>query len=318
MVVTPDHFREKSRTSRGKCLNTVQECDRLLDQFLSYLKLEKGFSSHSVNSYKTDCRQYVNHLHSSNLNLQTADKHEADNYIKLLNQKRLSAKTIARKISALKQFYLYLQKTKQLAENAFDAVVLPKVARSIPKPMSEQQIDKLLDQPAVETTLGLRDRTMLELMYATGMRVSELVGLKINQLNLNQGLVRVTGKGGKERLIPFGEICQEWINRFLKHNLPSLQSRSDGSLFMNQKGSVMTRQAFWYRIKKYATQAGIKPAPSPHVLRHSFATHLLNHSADLRVVQMLLGHSDLSTTQIYTMVAKEKLKNIHASHHPRG
>lgn len=318
MVVAPQHLREKSGASRRKRLSTVQECERLLDQFLSYLKLEKGFSSHSVNSYQTDCKQFINNLHTSQLTLQTAERLDASAYVKLLNQKNLSAKTIARKISALKQFYLYLQRTRQLTENVFDAVVLPKIARSIPKPMSERQVEKLLEQPAVDTALGLRDRTMLELMYATGMRVSELVGLKINQLNLNQGLVRITGKGGKERLIPFGEICQEWINRFLRQNLSGLQSRSDGSLFINQKGSVMTRQAFWYRIKKYAAQAGIVPAPSPHVLRHSFATHLLNHSADLRVVQMLLGHSDLSTTQIYTMVAKEKLKNIHASHHPRG
>ncbi len=318
MVVALNHFREESRASERKRLIFVLECDLLLDQFLSYLKLEKGFSSHSVSSYRTDCSQFISFLRQSDSTVLSADKYMAEAYVKSLNQKKLSAKTIARKISALRQLFLYLQRTQQLSENLFDSIVLPKVGRSIPKPMSEKQVELLLLQPDVSHHLGLRDRTMLELMYATGMRVSELVGLTINQLNLNQSVVRVSGKGGKERMIPLGEVCLEWINRYIRHNLQTMQNKHQGHLFMNQKGTVMTRQAFWYRIKKYASQAQIVPSPSPHVLRHSFATHMLNHSADLRVVQMLLGHSDLSTTQIYTMVAKEKLKNIHANHHPRG
>jgi integrase/recombinase XerD len=293
------------------------EIDSYVDQFLTYLKLEKGFSSHSVSSYRTDINQFIAFLNTSELTVFDIDVKAANKYVKQLNQRQLSSKSIARKISSTRQFYLYLQRLHLVTDNPFNAVVLPKISRSIPKPMSESQVELLLNQPDSETPMGLRDKTMLELMYATGMRVSELVNLKVNQLNLNQGVVRVLGKGGKERLIPLGELSVDWLERYITVNTRKIQLHA-GYLFINQKGSVMTRQAFWYRIKKHAIQANINPAPSPHVLRHSFATHLLNHSADLRVVQMLLGHSDLSTTQIYTLVAKEKLKQIHAHHHPRG
>lgn len=296
---------------------TELEVESYVNQFLSYLKLEKGFSSHSISSYQTDIKQFTVFIAGQSCSLLQIDSGAANQFIKLLNQRKLSAKSIARKISSLRQFYLFLQRLHLMADNPFNAVVLPKLSRSIPKPLSESQIELLLSQPDSNTVLGLRDKTMLELMYATGMRVSELVALKVNQLNLNQGVVRVLGKGGKERLIPLGEISMEWLTRFITATAKQIQQNS-GHLFFSQKGSVMTRQAFWYRIKNYAHQAMITPPPSPHVLRHSFATHLLNHSADLRVVQMLLGHSDLSTTQIYTLVAKEKLKQIHAHHHPRG
>ncbi len=293
------------------------EVDLIFDQFLSYLKLEKGFSSNSISSYRTDITQFLQFSKQSGVDVYHVDTPVSNRFIKQLNSKRLSSKSIARKISSLRQFYMYLQRQQLISDNPFSAVVLPKLSRSVPKPMSEQQVDMLLAQPDVRSVLGLRDKAMLELMYATGMRVSELVNLKVNQINLNQGVVRVLGKGGKERLVPMGEESAEWLQRHINVSLSVMQKNS-GHLFINQKASVMTRQAFWYRVKKYAALAGITPAPSPHVLRHSFATHLLNHSADLRVVQMLLGHSDLSTTQIYTFVAKEKLKQIHASHHPRG
>ncbi len=293
------------------------EIDAILDQFLTHLKLEKGFSSHSISSYQTDIKQFAEHLKINNFDFIQVSSQVSHDYIKHLNQQQLKAKSVARKISSLRQFYLYLQRTHQVKENPFAAVMLPKLPQSIPKPLTENQVDKLLQQPNVDTPLGLRDKTMLELMYATGMRVSELVGLNVNQLNLNQGVVRVLGKGGKERLIPFGEDCMDWLNVYLQHHAKIIQQHA-GHMFINQKGSKMSRQAFWYRIRKHAQDAGIVPTPSPHVLRHSFATHLLNHSADLRVVQMLLGHSDLSTTQIYTLVAKEKLKQIHTEHHPRG
>ncbi len=293
------------------------EVDSYVDQFLTYLKLEKGFSSHSVSSYRTDIIQFIAFLNTIERSVFDIEVNAANKYVKQLNQRQLSSKSIARKISSTRQFYLYLQRQHIVSDNPFNAVVLPKISRSIPKPMSESQVELLLNQPDSETPMGLRDKTMLELMYATGMRVSELVNLKVNQLNLNQGVVRVLGKGGKERLIPLGELSVDWLERYITVNTGKIQLHA-GHLFINQKGSVMTRQAFWYRIKKHAIQANINPAPSPHVLRHSFATHLLNHSADLRVVQMLLGHSDLSTTQIYTLVAKEKLKQIHAHHHPRG
>ncbi|WP_223787080.1 site-specific tyrosine recombinase XerD [Marinicella meishanensis] len=291
--------------------------DSLMDQFLSHLQLEKGFSRHSLNSYRTDVQQFFKHLNDQADVVLSATPTEALTHIKQLNLQQLNGRTIARKISALRQFYLYLQRTGQVTDNPFAEVVQPKLHRSVPKPMTEQQVEQLLEVPDTQTWLGLRDRAMLELMYATGMRVSELVTLQINQVNLNQGVVRIQGKGGKERLIPFGEDCMAWLERYIKTQKQQIQ-HNRGYLFFNQKGTVMSRQAFWYRVKKHAQTAMIQPAPSPHVLRHSFATHLLNHSADLRVVQMLLGHSDLSTTQIYTLVAKEKLKQLHASHHPRG
>lgn len=288
----------------------------LLDQFLSYLRLEKGLSSHSIKAYNTDINQFLKFAETpglSQVNVQLANR-----YIHSLTDSGLNTKSIARKISALRHFFLYLQKSKVLAKNPFLATSLPKTTRSIPKPLSEQQVELLLKQPDETNPLGLRDRTMLELMYATGMRVSELVGLKFNQINLNQGVVRILGKGGKERLIPMGEVAVDWLTVFLSTNRQKIQQSNNAYLFTSQKGSVITRQAFWYRIKKYAKEAHIYPLPSPHVLRHSFATDLLNHSADLRVVQLLLGHSDLSTTQIYTLVAKEKLKQLHTKHHPRG
>lgn len=288
----------------------------LLDQFLIYLRLEKGLSGHSISAYRTDIRQFNNSI--ADLSIADVNHSIANEYIKNLSISGLNSKSISRKISALRQLYLYLQTINKVKQNPFVEIKLPKIQRSIPKPLSEDQVELLLNQPDEVTSLGLRDKTMLELMYATGMRVSELVGLTFNQINLNQGVVRIIGKGGKERLIPMGEVAIDCLQRYLVINQAKMQQSSQMHLFSSQKGSVITRQAFWYRIKKYAKQAGIYPLPSPHALRHSFATHLLNHSADLRVVQMLLGHSDLSTTQIYTLVAKEKLKKIHNRHHPRG
>ncbi len=195
----------------------------------------------------------------------------------------------------------------------------PKLPRSLPKSLNEEEVEALLDAPDLGQPLGLRDRAMLELLYACGLRVSELVGLKVTEIGLQEGVIRVTGKGSKTRLVPMGEEALEWIGRYLKEARPDiLQKRLSDSLFVTQRGEAMTRQAFWYLIKRYALQAGIRKPISPHVLRHAFATHLLNHGADLRVVQMLLGHADISTTQIYTHVARERLKQLHAVHHPRG
>lgn len=295
----------------------AEEIDSVVGQFLSHLKLEKGFSSHSISSYQTDLKQFLQYLSDQNLSLTSIDEQTARNYTHVLKNRSLASQTIARKVSALRQFYRYLQQSGQFSSNPFQKLDLPKLPRAVPKPLSEQQIEELLHAPDVKTPLGLRDRTMFELMYATGLRVSELVHLTANQLNLNQGVVRISGKGGKERLVPFGAHCQEWLELYINSNSALIQAHN-GALFINQKGSVMSRQSFWHRIKVHAKAAGIVPAPSPHSLRHSFATHLLNHDADLRVVQMLLGHSDLSTTQIYTLVAKEKLKTLHAQHHPRG
>jgi len=195
----------------------------------------------------------------------------------------------------------------------------PRIGRPLPDSLSEREVEELLAAPDVQDTLGLRDRAMLELLYACGLRVSELVGLAPEQVNLNQGVVRLTGKGNKERLVPLGEEAVDWIQRYLDGSRPQLAgSVLAGQLFITARGKGMTRQAFWYRIRHYAVKSGINKHLSPHTLRHAFATHLLNHGADLRVVQMLLGHSDLSTTQIYTHVARERLKDLHAQHHPRG
>ncbi|MEE9141126.1 MAG: site-specific tyrosine recombinase XerD, partial [Gammaproteobacteria bacterium] len=198
-------------------------------------------------------------------------------------------------------------------------IEMPKIGRSLPVSITEAEVEALLEAPDAADPLGMRDRTMLEVLYATGLRVSELINLELRQINLNQGVLRITGKGGRERLIPLGEESQEWIHRFVQSaRLDILMERQSDCVFPTRRGDRMTRQAFWHIIKRYANKAGIKKKLSPHTLRHAFATHLLNHGADLRVVQMLLGHSDLSTTQIYTHVARERLKDLHAEHHPRG
>jgi integrase/recombinase XerD len=290
----------------------------LLDQFLMYLKLEKGFSSHSINSYRTDVRQLISHCQQQGISVTEISPQLATHLPVAFARRGLSANSVARKISAARQFFVFLQTKQLITDNPFMRVVMPKTRRSVPKPMTEQQVETLLNQPDTAQFIGLRDKAMLELMYATGMRVSELVQLELNHLNLNQGVVRVIGKGGKHRLIPLGELCVDLLQAFLKEKKSIPWAAHGKYLFHSQKGSQMSRQAFWYRIKQHAREAGIRPLPSPHVLRHSFATHLLNHSADLRVVQMLLGHSDLSTTQIYTLVAKEQLKRLHSQHHPRG
>lgn len=292
--------------------------DDLLDQFLMYLRLEKGFSNHSITSYRTDIRQLFHYCENANDGSFLLSNEQAQAYSSHLSARGLNARSMARKISSARHFYVFLQHSRHIETNPFARVVMPRSGRSIPKPMSEEQIEQLLNQPDTACFLGLRDKTMLEVMYATGMRVSELTQLENNHLNLNQGVVRVTGKGGKERLIPLGEESVHWLEKYLREKQHVPYASAGKYVFYNQKGSVISRQAFWYRIKKHAGDAGILPLPSPHVLRHSFATHLLNHSADLRVVQMLLGHSDLSTTQIYTLVAKEKLKQLHHQHHPRG
>ena len=290
----------------------------LLDQFLSYLHLEKGLSRHSLQAYQTDIKQLLGYLDNQSWPLLTLSKSQADDFIHQLNQRSLNASSKARKISALRHFYRFLQVHKYTADNPFIQAVMPKQTVSVPKPLTEEQIERLLNQPDVSSNIGLRDKCLLELMYATGVRVSEAVNVQANQINDNQGVLRIVGKGNKERLVPLGEEVLYWLKQHLNSNPLFTQNNPERWVFKNQKGSVMSRQACWYRIKKYAATADIHPAPSPHGLRHSFATHLLNHDADLRVIQLLLGHSDLSTTQIYTLVAKEKLKTLHAKHHPRG
>ena len=268
-------------------------------------------------SYQSDINQFSQFL--KDLTYQRVSKCHIENYLIFLQLKKLSSKSIARKISSIKQLFLFLLKKKYININPISDIIQPKIQSSIPKPLSEIQIENLLEAPDELTALGFRDKTMFELMYATGIRVSELVNLTLMQINLNQGVIKVLGKGGKERLIPIGEYASEYLQKYLEQGRKTIiKEKATQHVFLSNRGTQMTRQTFWYIVKKYAEICGIYPLPSPHMLRHSFATHLLNHGADLRVVQMLLGHSNISTTQIYTLVAKEKLKEIHQKHHPRG
>ncbi len=290
----------------------------IITAFFNFLKLEKGLSSNTILSYNSDIQQFLKYTNHS-IKLTQVKSSLVGDYLEQLNHQKLAPKSIARKISSLKQLYTYLMKVKSIQENPFEAIIMPKIGSNVPKPLSELQINKLLNSPDQTTAIGFRDKTMIELMYACGLRVTELISITLMQVNLNQGTLLITGKGQKQRLIPMGEYATDFLSKYLiQYRKKLLKNHHSNYVFLSNRGKNMTRQTFWYSLKKYALQCGIYPLPSPHMLRHSFATHLLNHGADLRVVQMLLGHSNISTTQIYTLVAKEKLKEIHQKHHPRG
>jgi len=237
----------------------------------------------------------------------------------LVVQQKARATSTSRAISSLKRLYQYLLRLGKITVDPTLQISSPKLPRSLPKNLTEQDVELLLNAPDFNTALGLRDRAMLEVLYASGLRVSELVGLTVAQLSLDMGVIRVMGKGSKERVVPVGEEALEWVRRYLAEGRPTLlNSQICSEMFVTSRGKGMTRQMFWYLIKRHAKHVGITKPLSPHTLRHAFATHLLNHGADLRVVQLLLGHTDISTTQIYTHVARERLKKLHATHHPRG
>lgn len=299
-------------------MNPAAARDPLIEQFLDALWLEQGLSDNTLKAYRSDledCRQW---LAAREATLLQASAGDLLAYLSALNSG--SVRTAARRLSCLRRYYAWLVREGRRSSDPVARIEAPRLGRSLPKSLTESEVEALLAAPEVEqTALGLRDRAMLELLYATGLRVSELVGLQITQVNLRQGVVRVTGKGGKERLVPMGEEAAGWLQRYLQESRPVLlQGRLTEDLFPTRRGSAMSRQAFWHLIRRYARRAGIDKPLSPHVLRHAFATHLLNHGADLRVVQMLLGHSNISTTQIYTHVARERLKQLHSQHHPRG
>lgn len=298
----------------------MNEDSAYIQRFLDALWLERGLSANSQAAYRTDLAQIRQWLaqHRSK-ELLAAGKSDFLAYLAALAQGGASVRTQARRLSALRQFFLYALRESWTSVNPVAEVQSPKLGRPLPKSLTEEDVEQLLAAPNIDQPEGMRDRAMFELLYATGLRVSELVGLQVDQVSLTQGLVRVTGKGGKERLVPMGDEAQDWLARFAKGaRLELLDGRMEDVLFPTRRGQGMTRQAFWYRIKAHARTAGITKHLSPHTLRHAFATHLVNHGADLRVVQLLLGHADLSTTQIYTHVAKERLQQIHARHHPRG
>lgn len=289
-----------------------------LDAFIDHLWLEDGLSKNTLESYRADLAQFAGWLQQQQSDLLAANQAHIQQYLAVkfpLSKPR----SIGRLIASMRRFYRYCLRENLVEIDPSLQIESPKLPRSLPKSLNEQEVEDLLNAPNSNHPIGLRDRAMLELLYASGLRVSELVNIKVSEVSTQDGVVRVTGKGSKTRLVPMGEEAADWIIRYMRHGRTALlQKKMSDSLFVTNRAAAMTRQAFWYLIKRYAVQAGINKPMSPHVLRHAFATHLLNHGADLRVVQMLLGHSDISTTQIYTHVARERLKSLHSVHHPRG
>ncbi len=295
--------------------------DALLDRFCDHLWLADGLSAATISSYRQDMKRFNAWVTASNIGASELSRGDVERYLSAQFAEKARASSVNRRLSTLKRFYRWQIEMGMITRNPCELVDAPRSTRYLPKNLSETQVEALLEAPDVAIPLGERDRTMLETLYATGLRVSELVGLKLLQVNLEQGVVKVMGKGSKERLVPLGEIAVSWLKRHLNGAragwLPP--PRRNDYVFLTARGEPMTRQTFWHVIKRHATAAGIDPnALSPHTLRHAFATHLLNHGADLRVVQMLLGHSDITTTQIYTHIARERLKRVHQQHHPRG
>ena len=292
----------------------------LLDEFCDALWLEDGLSRNTLDSYRRDLKQFQAWLEKMHgRDLLTATHGDLLGYLGFKVAGKAKATSTSRLLSSLKRFYQHALRQNKIAADPSLNIDAPKLPRGLPKTLTEEDVEKLLASPDVEDPLGLRDRTMLEVLYASGLRVSELVTLKAAQVSQDMGVVRIMGKGSKERLVPLGEEALSWVKRYLKEARPQiLGRRSSDALFVTARAAGMTRQSFWHLLKRHALHAGLRKAISPHTLRHAFATHLLNHGADLRVVQMLLGHSDLSTTQIYTHVARERLKSLHAQHHPRG
>jgi len=291
-----------------------------IDAFLDALWAERGLSQNTLAAYGRDLKGLSQWLEQENLELLSVTEVNLQKYLVNRIKSGVKTRSIARIISTLRRFYRYQLRENKVQTDPTALIELPKLDKPLPSSLSEEQVEALLNATDIHTDLGLRDRSMLELLYATGLRVTELVSLKYNQLSLQQGVLRVIGKGDKERLVPMGDEAVDWLKQYIEEARPALMKGKGISeyLFVTKRGSAMTRQAFWYLIKRYAIIAGIKQKLSPHTLRHAFATHLLNHGADLRVVQLLLGHSDLSTTQIYTHVAKARLQKLHQQHHPRG
>jgi integrase/recombinase XerD len=290
-----------------------------IDRFLDAVWMERGLSPNTLAAYRADLTALERWLDEHSCDLPHAQRGDILSFMASRVQAGARPRSTARQLSSFRRFFRYLVREGVLREDPTAQIAMPKVGRSLPKSLMEEEVEALLAAPTVSDPLGHRDRTMLEVLYATGLRVSELVNCKLSQVNLNQGVLRIVGKGDRERLIPLGEEAVQWVQQFLQGpRVEILLERQTDYLFPTRRGDRMTRQAFWHIIKRYARKAGIARELSPHTLRHAFATHLLNHGADLRVVQMLLGHSDLSTTQIYTHVARERLKELHAEHHPRG
>ena len=304
--------------SRPAALPPASDADsRSIEEFIDLSWMERGLAEATLSAYRSDLSRFSRWLSGRGRRLEEVRRLDVLDF--LGEHAHWPPRTVARRLSALRRFYQHLEREGRIRNNPCDRVDAPRLGRPLPGVLSEQEVERLLAAPDLETASGVRDRAMLEVLYATGLRVSELVGLRSEQVNLIQGVLRVVGKGGKERLVPLGEPAVEWLERYFREGRPDiLGERRTPALFPTSRGGAMTRQAFWHLVKRYAARAGISQDISPHTLRHAFATHLLDHGADLRVVQILLGHRDISTTQIYTHIARERLKVLHARHHPRG
>lgn len=296
-----------------------EDTSQYIHRYLDASWMEKGLAENSLDAYRTDLHNFSLWQQAQGKELLTLQKADIIDFFSNRIDKKISAKSMARLLSCLRGFYQHALRERWVASDPTLNIDAPKLGRKLPQSLSEEEVDRLLDAPDIESHIGLRDKAMLELLYASGLRVSELVNLSIADINLRQGVVRVLGKGNKERLIPLGEEAANWLERYYQHARAGLLNGNVGDVcFPSLRGQIMTRQTFWHRIKQYAIKADIAKPLSPHKLRHAFATHLLNNGADLRVVQLLLGHSNLSTTQIYTYVATQRLQDLHAQHHPRG
>ncbi len=299
---------------------TAQSDGLLIQRFTDALWVEEGLSLNTQKAYASDLQHFLAWMAGARgRSVLETQAEDIEVYLATKYRQQASNRSMARLVSSMRKFFRYLMREGCLVDDPTLRIESPRIGRPLPASLTESDVVALLNAADTEDVLGCRDRAMLEVLYATGLRVSELVGLKLSQVNLRQGVVRVVGKGSKDRLVPLGELAEEWIGRYSSTARTALLGTGNSDdLFVTARGSAMTRQAFWYIIKRYAGLAGIHKPLSPHTLRHAFATHLLNHGADLRVVQLLLGHSDLSSTQIYTHVAQERLKELHSRCHPRG
>lgn len=293
--------------------------NNLIHEFINYLSVERGLATNTLESYGRDLRQYYQYLGEDQVDLDAVSRTTIINYLMYLQKQGKATATIARRLAALKAFYQFLVREKRIKTDPTANLESPKLEKRLPRVLTVSEVERLLAQPDSSQPAGLRDRAMLELLYATGIRVSELVSLNIEDVNLETGYIRCTGKGSKERIVPLGSLAIQWVQEYLQSGRPKLvKDRDEKALFVNHHGNRLTRQGFWKIVKKYAEDARIDKEITPHTLRHSFATHLLENGADLRSVQEMLGHADISTTQIYTHVTKGRLKEVYARAHPRA
>jgi integrase/recombinase XerD len=296
-----------------------QDSRAMIDRFLDAIWMERGLSENTLGAYRADLMALQQRLAERDVEFVRASRADILDYIAWRVEGGAKPRSTARQLSSFRRFYRYMLREGVIAQDPTAQIAMPKIGRALPQSLTEDEVDALLGAPNVSEPLGHRDRAMLEVLYATGVRVSELINLRLSQINLNQGVLRIIGKGDRERLIPLGDEAQDWVREFMEGpRVEILLERQTEYLFPTRRGDRMTRQAFWHIIKRYAKKASVNKKLSPHTLRHAFATHLLNNGADLRVVQLLLGHSDVSTTQIYTHVARERMKDLHSRHHSRG